>query len=94
MDYDEKDLYYTGAFNQVINININELADNKDIDSLILSHLKKEIENKCSKHGFIKKDSTHIIKRSIAKINSTRLDGSLSFDISSLVSSCLILKCT
>ena len=77
----DKDIFYTGAFNHTIVLKPEQLKISNSIDDIIFQFLKESIENRCIKHGFIKKDSVNIIKRSIGKLNSSRLDGSISFDV-------------
>jgi DNA-directed RNA polymerase subunit E'/Rpb7 len=53
----------------------------ENIDNSLLFQLKKDIGNKCINEGYIDKDSIQILKRSIGKINSSHLNGSVNFDI-------------
>lgn len=76
-----RDLFYTGAFNQNLNIDMS-LLEEDSFDNIILKTLKTEVGNKCIRHGYIKIDSINIIKRTIGTINSSRLDGSINYDIS------------
>ena len=85
---DKESLFYTGAFNQAINISCESLAQNINIDDIILENLKHEVGDKCIKHGFISKDSIKINKRSIGLLNSSRFDGSLNYDISYTAEAC------
>ena len=48
-------------FNTTVILTPKEL--NKNFDNTIISKIKSTLENNCSKHGFIKKDSIKIIKR-------------------------------
>lgn len=82
MEEESRELFYTGLFNQTINIDPNILKKNIDLDQLILEKLRNEVEGKCICHGFIKKGSISIVKRTIGTLNSVRLDGSIAFDIS------------
>lgn len=47
-------------FNTTIILTPNEL--NKTFENTILTKIKGVLENSCSKHGYIKKDSIKIIK--------------------------------
>lgn len=76
----DDNLFYTGAFNQSISINPRDFKKYK-LDDLILLELKKEIENKCLKYGFVKKDSIQVLKRTIGSLNSSQLNGSINYDI-------------
>lgn len=57
----------------------NQITNN--INSLLLTLLKKKVGNKCIKEGYVEKNSIKILKRSIGKINSAYLNGSMSFSI-------------
>ena len=75
-------IFYNGAFDQSIAITCDQLQNNINLDELLLDTLKREVGDKCIKHGYIKKNSIKINKRSIGTINSSRFDGSMVFDIS------------
>ena len=77
----DNSLFYTGAFNQSIIISPNDLGNMINIDDLLLKKLRIEVEGKCIKHGFIKKNSVNIIKRTIGLLNSSQLNGSIKYDI-------------
>ena len=74
-------LFHTGAFNQAINLSCDNLNNVNNLDNLILEKLKEEVGDKCIKHGYIKKDTIKINKRSIGKLNSSRLNGSLNYEV-------------
>jgi len=56
-----------------------QLTNNTDL--LLENILKIKIGNKCIKEGFVDKNSIEILKRSIGKINSSFLDGSITYHI-------------
>jgi DNA-directed RNA polymerase subunit E'/Rpb7 len=64
----------------------NELVD--DIDYVLTTKIKHKIGNKCSKEGFIKKDSIHLLERSIGKINSAHFSGNIEYNIQFEVETC------
>lgn len=74
-------LFCTGAFTENVVLTVKDLRTTNNIDDIILRILRNTIENRCIKHGFVQKDSVNIIKRSIGKINSSRLDGSLTYSV-------------
>lgn len=82
MEEENKELFYTGLFNQSINLDPSIFTANINIDQIILDKLREEVEGKCIRHGFIKKGSVIVVKRTIGKLNSVRLDGSINYDIS------------
>lgn len=81
MDNLDKNLFYTGAFTENVILSIKDLRSTNNVDDIISRNLKETIENRCIKHGFVEKNSVKIIKRSIGKINSSRLDGTLTYSV-------------
>ena len=72
-------LYTTSVFHHCITISARQLTEN--IDKIILDQLKNDIGNKCINDGYIDKDSVNIVKRSIGKINSSHLNGSINYNV-------------
>ena len=64
---------------------------NKDFDKTIITKIKNTLENSCSKHGYIKKDSIKIIKRSAGYIKEAHLNGNIAYDLSCIAEICLSL---
>ena len=62
-------------FNTTIILTPNEL--NKNFESTILTKIKATLENSCSKHGYIKKDSIKIIKRTPGYIKESHFNGNI-----------------
>ena len=54
---------------------------NSDLDTIIRDQLLLEIGDRCTPHGYIKKDSIQIIKRSVGIINTTQRQGSIDYNI-------------
>ena len=73
------DIYRKSVFNYSTTMSADKISEN--IDNSLLFQLKKDIGNKCINEGYIDKDSIQILKRSIGKINSSHLNGSVNFDI-------------
>ena len=76
---------YTDAFNtqrlkKTIRVKPHETND-RDINSILTQKLMGTVGNKCSKEGYIKKNSIQILNRSIGMINSRFLDGSINYVI-------------
>jgi hypothetical protein len=61
------ELFVPIKFITSVQLKANELAPN--IEEILYTKLKNNLENMCSKHGYIKKNSIKIIKRSVGKIN-------------------------
>ena len=72
-------LYNTFQLNDKIVLFPHQLKNN--LDMLLEDILKKQVGNKCTKEGYIKKNSVEIIRRSIGKMNSSFLDGSITYYI-------------
>ena len=54
---------------------------NKDFETTILTKLKLNYENICSKYGYIKKDTIKIIKRSVGQLKKEHFNANMYFDI-------------
>ena len=83
-------------FNTTVILTPKEL--NKNFDITILSKIKSTLENNCSKHGFIKKDSIKIIKRTAGYFKESHLNGNIAYDLSCIAEICnptqdSIIKC-
>jgi len=83
-------------FNTSIQLNSKEL--NKNFEETINVKLKKNLENVCSKYGFIKKDSIKIIKRSIGYFKEQHFNGDVAFNLQCIAEICnpsqdSIIKC-
>jgi len=83
-------------FNTSIILTPNEL--NNNFENVILTKLKSTLENSCSKHGYIKKDSIKIIKRSTGYIKESHLNGNIAYDLCCIAEICnpiqdSVIKC-
>ena len=83
-------------FNTTIILTPNEL--NKTFENTILSKIKGTLENSCSKHGYIKRDSIKIIKRSPGYIKESHFNGNIAYDLNCIAEICnpaqdSIIKC-
>jgi len=63
---------------------------NKNFDSVIIAKLKDNLENICSKHGYIKKDSIKIIKRSMGYFKESHLNGKICNPTQDSIIKCII----
>ena len=83
-------------FNTTIILTPNEL--NKNFENTILTKIKTTLENSCSKHGYIKRDSIKIIKRSPGYIKESHFNGNIAYDLNCIAEICnpaqdSIVKC-
>jgi DNA-directed RNA polymerase subunit E'/Rpb7 len=83
-------------FNTTIILTPNEL--NKTFENTILTKIKATLENSCSKHGYIKRDSIKIIKRSPGYIKESHFNGNIAYDLNCIAEICnpaqdSIVKC-
>lgn len=83
-------------FNTTIILTPNEL--NKTFENTILTKIKATLENSCSKHGYIKKESIKIIKRSPGYIKESHFNGNIAYDLNCIAEICnpaqdSIVKC-
>ena len=73
-------------FNTTIILTPNEL--NKTFENTILTKIKVTLENSCSKHGYIKRDSIKIIKRSPGYIKESHFNGNIAYDLNCIAEIC------
>jgi DNA-directed RNA polymerase subunit E'/Rpb7 len=71
---------------------------NKDFETTILTKLKLNYENICSKYGYIKKNTIKIIKRSVGQLKKEHFNANMYFDIICIAEICnpaqgSIIKC-
>jgi len=89
-------LFMPIKFNTTIILTPNEL--NKHFENSIITKIKATLENSCSKHGYIKKDSIKIIKRSPGYIKESHFNGNIAYDLNCIAEICnpaqdSIVKC-
>ncbi len=90
------ELFIPIKFTTNIQLKPNELG--KNLDEILYTKLKNNLENMCSKHGYIKKNSIKIIKRSIGHIKVPHFNGNVCFDLQCIAEICnpaqgSIIKC-
>ena len=71
---------------------------NIDFENTILTKLKLNYENICSKYGYIKKDTIRIIKRSVGQLKKEHFNANVYFDVICIAEICnpaqgSIIKC-
>jgi DNA-directed RNA polymerase subunit E'/Rpb7 len=90
------DLFIPIKFNTNVQLKPNELGPN--LEEIIYNKLRINLENMCSKHGYIKKGSIKIMKRSIGQIKMPHFNGNVSYDLLCIAEICnpaqgSIVKC-
>ena len=73
-------------FNTTIILTPSEL--NKNFENTILTKIRATLENSCSKHGYIKKDSIKVIKRSPGYIKEAHFNGNIAYDLNCIAEIC------
>jgi DNA-directed RNA polymerase subunit E'/Rpb7 len=53
------------------------LVSKKTIDNILLDHLKKKIEGKCSQHGYVIPNSLEMLSRSMGHLENGRFTGNI-----------------
>jgi DNA-directed RNA polymerase subunit E'/Rpb7 len=79
-------IYYTQIINYTEGIQACNL--DKDINNLLLEKIKHKLGNKCTKNGYVIKDSIKILERSIGTIKTTHFNGLTTFNIKLEVKVC------
>lgn len=59
---------------------MNRIAS-QSIESILSSHLKEKLENKCSPHGFVIPNSLEILSRSMGQIENGKYTGNIIFHV-------------
>jgi len=90
------ELFVPIKFNTTIQLKPNEIGPN--IQDIILAKIKANLENLCSKHGYIKRNSIKIIKRSIGQLVIPHFNGNIIYDLQCVGEICnpaqgSIIKC-
>lgn len=90
------ELFVPIKFNTSVQLKPNEFG--KNIDEILNKKLKANLENMCSKHGFIKNNSIKIIKRSIGHLVVPHFNGNIIFHMQCVGEICnpaqgSIIKC-
>lgn len=83
-------------FTTMVQLNSKEL--NKNFEDTINIKLKNNLENICTKYGFIKKGSIKIIKRSVGYFKEQHFNGDIAFNLQCIAEICnpsqdSIIKC-
>ena len=60
---------------------ITDQGEKMTIDSILLDKVRHELENKCSKHGFVLKNSIEILARSLGRVENGRFTGAFVYNV-------------
>jgi DNA-directed RNA polymerase subunit E'/Rpb7 len=90
------ELFIPIKFKTTIILSPSEIT--KDFESTILSKIKLNYENICSKYGYIKKDTIKIIKRSVGQLKKEHFNSNIYFEVICIAEICnpaqgSIIKC-
>ena len=90
------ELFVPIKFNTTVNLKPIEIG--KNLDEIIKKKITDNLENMCSKHGYIKQDSIKIIKRSMGKLVVSHFNGNITYDLQCIGEICnpaqgSIVKC-
>ncbi len=83
-------------FNTTVQLQPKEITNK--FEDYILNKLRTNLENVCSKHGYIKKNSIKIVKRSAGYFKEQHFNGNIAFDLNCIAEICnpaqdSIIKC-
>lgn len=73
------DLFVNTTLNHTISLEPKHI--NSQIDATILEMLQNELEEKCIKHGYIKKNSIKILSRSLGNVLTSQFNGNSIYNI-------------
>lgn len=79
MSLSKSQLYTTNILEKRFHLDADEFG--LDPDQIFLSKLKKEIEGRCIKEGYVKRDSVKILGRTLGKINQAYFTGLPVYDV-------------
>ena len=60
---------------------ITDQGEKITIDKILLDKIRHELESKCSKHGFVLKDSIEILARSLGRVENGRFTGAFVYNV-------------
>lgn len=86
------ELFTPIKFTTNIYLKPNEIKSN--FDDIFLNKLKKKLEGLCTKHGYIKKNSIKILKRSCGSLIKQHFNGSILYELQCIAEICNPVKGT
>ena len=73
---------HTVLFEEQVSLSPEDLSKQiRSIDEVLLNKLKLKLENKCSRHGFVIKDTIKLVSRSLGKSSSGRFVGDFIYHV-------------
>ena len=92
-------IYTNMILERKVGISPKQLKKAKNIDEILLSNLKNEIDGKCIHEGYVRPNSIKIYERSIGSISDGHFNGNMFFNIRFSVNLCnpaegSIISCT
>lgn len=60
---------------------ITDQGEKMTIDTILLDKVRHELESKCSKHGFVIKNSIEILARSLGRVENGRFTGAFVYNV-------------
>mgnify|MGYP000928861946 CR=1 FL=1 len=92
-----KNIFYPKIIQEKELLFPNELSNN--IDETLLDKIKHKLGNRCSKEGYIEKDTIEILERSLGMLDTSHFSGNIVYDIKLKVNTCNplegdVLDCT
>ena len=78
-------IYAKSVLTHHVSLSPEQIEDG--IDEIILKQIKNDIEGKCSKEGYVKKDSVSVIKRSTGNLRNNEFTGDIHYQV---LYSCLV----
>lgn len=90
------ELFIPIKFNTSVQLKTTEIGIN--IDDILLKKIRGNLENMCSKHGYIKNNSVKIVKRSVGQLIVSQFNGNIVYNMQCIGEICnpaqgSILKC-
>ena len=82
-------LYFENENSYTTTIKAKEISNN--ITEILTKRIRDEIEGKCIKEGYIKKDSVRIVSRSTGQIMNMQFNGSVIYHIKYVSKICLFV---
>ena len=87
-----QNVFYPSIIDYIQELFPNEVNAHADINTILLEKVKNSIGDKCSKEGYVKKESIKLIDRSIGKIVSSHFNGNIIFNLKLEVDICNVTE--
>lgn len=74
----------TNIYNQNLlhhRLQLNSLDLGKNIDQILLTRLRQDVEGKCIKEGYVRRDSVEVVERSLGKLDRSHFNGGINYDV-------------